>query len=227
MSIWAVPRLAPPLPFLPEDVHGQRVLVVPFLYTGEQAQGQKLIQPVRDFGTTLGEHVGMAPFTAWQSGFDGLQAPGFRNYWKSHNFTKFSEGLLDTVLSAIANQPGPHCDLLLVHLGGAASRVDPLATAYFHRRDPFLLNIHTRWETAAEDQRMVAWARQLFDDAKPYATGSVYVNFVSDAGRENVQAAYPAETLSRLVELKRRYDPANLFRLNQNIQPEQAPQAAG
>jgi len=227
ISIWAVPRLAPPLPFLPEDVHGKRVLIIPFMHTGDQASGERLIQPVRDFGTNLGEHFGMAPFADWQSSFDGLQTPGFRNYWKSHNFSKLTEGLVDTILAAVESLPGPHTDALLFHLGGASSRIDPLATAYNYRKDPFLMNIHGRWEDAEDDERFVAWTRKLWENTKPYATGGVYVNFVSDEGKERVHDAYPAEVWNRLVELKRKYDPKNQFRLNQNIRPEQAPQAAG
>lgn len=227
MSLWGVMRQAPPLPFLPEDVHGQRVVVAAFAYFGDQAEGERLLKPVRDFGTTLGEHVGMAPFSAWQSGFDGLNEPGFRNYWKSHNFAEVTSGLIDVFIAALENQPSPHCEIFLPHLGGANSRVDPMATAYHYRQDPFLMNVHTRWENPADDRRMIAWARQLFEDATPYATGGVYVNFVSDEGRERVHDAYPAETWNRLVDLKRKYDPNNQFRMNQNVQPEQAPQAAG
>lgn len=219
MSIWAVTRKAPPLPFLPEEVHGERVMVAAFMYTGDEAKGMELIQPIREIGTTLGEFPHMAPFTAWQSAFDGLQEPGMRNYWKSHNFVSMNDSVIDSVLDAIENQPSPHCEIFLPHLGGAASRVGALDTAYHHRDDPFIMNVHTRWEHAEDDERMVAWARKLFDDTKPHATGGVYVNFMSDEGRERVHDAYPEEVWGKLVEIKRKYDPNNLFRMNQNIQP--------
>jgi FAD/FMN-containing dehydrogenase len=218
MSIWCVMRLAPPLPFLPEEVHGQRVLVAAFMYAGGEAEGMKLIQPIRDFGTTLGEVPHMAPFPAWQAAFDPLQEAGFRNYWKSHNFQEVGEELIEILCSAIENQPSPLCEIFLPHLGGAVSRVDPLDTAYNYRSAPFLLNVHTRWENAADDEKMIGWARKLYEDSKPFADG-VYVNFMSDEGQERVHDAYPKATWDRLVEIKRKYDPQNRFRMNQNITP--------
>lgn len=217
MSIWAVTRLAPPLPFLPADIHGKHVMVAAFMYTGAEATGEKLIKPVREFGTTVGEYVGLAPFTGWQSAFDGLQEPGLRNYWKSHNFTAMNDSVIDSILEAIENQPSPHCEIFLPHLGGASGRVDAMATAYHHRDDPFIMNVHTRWENPADDSRMIDWARNLFNATKPHATGGVYVNFVSDEGEERVHDAYPQEVWGRLVELKRTYDSNNQFRMNQNI----------
>ncbi len=218
MSIWCVMRLAPPLPFLPEEVHGERVVVAAFMYTGSEAEGLELIKPLQDFGTTLGEFPHMAPFTAWQAAFDPLQEAGFRNYWKSHNFPEVNDELIEILCSAIENQPSPLCEIFLPHLGGAVSRVDPMETAYHYRSAPFLLNVHTRWENAADDEQMIAWARRLYEDSKPYADG-VYVNFVSDEGEARVHDAYPKETWDRLVALKRKYDPENRFRMNQNIKP--------
>lgn len=218
MSIWGVMRLAPPLPFLPEEVHGQRVMVIAFMYTGSEEEGMELIQPIRDFGTTLGEVPHMAPFTAWQSAFDGLQEEGFRNYWKSHNFPAVNGELIEILCNAIENQPSPMCEIFLPHLGGAVSQVDPMATAYHYRSAPFLMNVHTRWEDAADDDRMIAWARKVYEDTKPHAEG-VYVNFMSDEGQDRVRDAYPKATWDRLVEIKRKYDPNNQFRLNQNIKP--------
>ncbi len=227
MSIWAVARKAPPLPFLPADVHGKHVMVCAFMYTGDEAEGAKLIQPIRDWGTTVGEHVGMAPFTAWQSGFDGLQEPGMRNYWKSHNFVEMNDEVIDAIVSAIKNQPTDFCEIFLPHLGGASGRVDAMATAYHHRDDAFIMNVHTRWENATDDTKCVNWARKLFTDTKPHATGGVYVNFVSDEGEARVHDCYPEEVWGKLVELKQKFDPHNLFRMNQNIQPGAAQEQVG
>ncbi len=99
------------------------------------------------------------------------------------------------------------------------SRVPADATAYGHRDAPFLINVHTRWERPADDRRCISWARELFDALRPHSAGSVYVNFISDEGAERVHDAYTQATWERLVDLKTRYDPGNLFRLNQNIRP--------
>lgn len=160
----------------------------------------------------------MAPFPAWQAAFDPLQEAGFRNYWKSHNFQEVGEDLIEILCSAIENQPSPFCEVFLPHLGGAVSRVGAMDTAYNYRSAPYLLNVHTRWENAADDEKMIGWARKLYEDSKPYADG-VYVNFMSDEGQERVHDAYPKETWDKLVALKRKYDPDNCFRMNQNITP--------
>ena len=101
---------------------------------------------------------------------------------------------------------------------GAPSRVPEDATAYSHRKPPFVLNIHTRWDSPAEDDQCLHWARNLFNETKQYANG-VYVNFLSDEGKQRVRDAYPNDIWDRLIQLKNKYDPLNLFRMNQNIPP--------
>ena len=98
LNVWIVLRQAPPLPFLPENVHGKEVVVLPIFYVGEIAEGEKLIQPLRGFGNPHGEHIGPQPYTQWQQAFDGLLTPGARNYWKSHNFTELADGVLDLMI---------------------------------------------------------------------------------------------------------------------------------
>ncbi len=219
LSVWLVVRHAPPLPFLPESVHGQLVLIIAFLHVGDASEGERLIKPVSRFGAPLGAHVGIASFTGWQKGFDPLNAPGARNYWKSCNLNDLNDGAIDTVLEYAEEFPSPHCEIFIPHLAGAVSRVPSDATAYGHRDAPFLINVHTRWESPADDRRCISWARELFDALRPYSAGSVYVNFISDEGAERVHDAYTQATWERLVDLKTKYDPQNLFRLNQNIKP--------
>ncbi len=219
LSVWLVVRQAPPLPFLPASVHGQLVLVIAFLFLGDAPEGERLMKPVSDFGRPLGAHVGIASFAGWQKGFDPLNTPGARNYWKSCNLDDLNDGAIDTVLEYAQQFPSPHCEIFIPHLAGAVSRVPSDATAYGHRETPFLINVHTRWESPADDRRCVSWARALFDATRPYSAGSVYVNFISDEGAERVQDAYTQATWERLVDLKTRYDPTNVFRLNQNIKP--------
>ena len=113
----------------------------------------------------------------------------------------------------------PHCELAFAQLGGAINRVAANATAYPHRDLKYLVNIHTRWETAAEDAKCVAWARELFDALAPHATGGVYVNFMPEDEAARVRAGAYGANYDRLARLKTKYDPANLFRVNQNIRP--------
>ena len=218
LCVWAVLRKAPPLPFLPDAVHGQEVVIFAFMHSGDIDEGLRLIEPVRHFGEAVGAHVGPAPYSAWQQGFDPLLTPGARNYWKSHNFTALDDGLIDTVIDHAGRLPSPQCEIFIALLGGAANRVAADATAYAHRDVEFVMNVHGRWDTAEQDDACVSWSRAFFEAARPYASGGVYVNFMSEDESDRVAAAY-GPNYERLARIKQRYDPDNLFHLNQNIRP--------
>ncbi len=219
LTVWAIMRNAPPLPFLPEDVHGKGVVVLAFMYAGDPSRGEALVEPLRKLGTPLGEHAGVQPYTAWQQAFDPLLAAGARNYWKSHNFAQLDDELFDELIVSATTLPSPHCEIFLVSLGGATTRPDAEATAYSHRDAQYVVNVHSRWETTAEDDACVAWARAFYRAVARFSTGGVYVNFQSDDEKERVRAAY-GSNYNRLARVKRAYDPGNLFRVNQNIPPE-------
>jgi len=217
MSAWTVVRHAPPLPFLPPEVHGKLVVVVPFVWLGDQTEGERLIQPIREATPSHGEMVGRHPWAAWQAGFDGLVEHGARNYWKSHHLKELSDECIDRVIEFAESMPSDEIEVFIPHMEGAPARVPADATAYAHRQTPFVLNIHTRWRDPADDERCLRWVRAFHAATEPFAQG-VYVNFLSDEGADRVRAAYTPAVWDRLVALKRRYDPDNLFRLNQNIQ---------
>lgn len=218
LTIWAVLRKAPPLPFLAQEVHGQDVLVLPVFSTVPSAAMQEAIGRIGRFGQPLGMHLGPVPYAAWQQAFDPLLTPGARNYWKSHNFTQLSDQAIDTVIRHAGRLPTPQCEIFLGLLGGQASRPAPQATAYPHRDALYVMNVHTRWDDPADDVRCIAWARDFFQDAAPYATGSVYVNFLTEDESERTADAYGVN-YPRLARIKKQYDPANLFHANQNIRP--------
>ena len=218
MTAWVVVRHAPPLPFLPDEVHGKLVVVVPFVWLGEESEGANLVKPLREATVSLGETIGMNPWVAWQSGFDGLVEHGARNYWKSHHLKELSDDCIDKVIQFAAQMPSDEIEVFIPHMEGAPSRVPEKATAYAHRKTPFVLNIHTRWRDAADDEQCLAWARDFHRATEPFAQG-VYVNFLSDEGEDRVKQAYTPEVWNRLVEVKNKWDPNNLFRMNQNIEP--------
>ena len=218
LNVWAVLRQAPPLPFLPVNVHGEEVVVLPIFYAGAVAEGQKLVERLRTFGDVLGEHIGAQPYTQWQKAFDPLLAPGARNYWKSHNFTELSDGAFDAIIEYAGKLPSPQCEIFIGHIAGAANRVAPDATAYTHRDAKFVLNVHGRWDSPAQDASGVEWARAFFNASAPYASAGAYVNFMTEEEGNRVAAAY-GSNYDRLVQIKRRYDPKNVFHLNQNIKP--------
>lgn len=218
MTVWMVIRKAPPLPFLPERVHGKLVVIVPFVWLGNPEEGEKLIKPIQEISQSHGEHFGMTPWPAWQSGFDALVAHGARNYWKSHHLKDLSDGCIDQILSFAESLPSDECEIFIPHMEGAPSRISAEATAFSHRSTPFLLNIHTRWRNQTDDEPCIAWAKNFHGATEPFAQG-VYVNFLSEEGEARVKDAYTDLVWNRLVQLKDNYDPTNMFRLNQNIKP--------
>jgi FAD/FMN-containing dehydrogenase len=218
LNVWVVLRKAPPLPFLPENVHGKEVVVLPIFYCGAAAEAEKLIAPLRAFGNAHGEHIGPQPYIQWQKAFDPLLMPGARNYWKSHNFTEIADGALNSIIEYAGKLPSPQCEIFIGLIAGAPNRVAPNAMAYGHRDAKFVLNVHGRWDEAKDDQRCIGWAREFFNASKPYASAGAYVNFMTEEEGDRIAAAYGAN-YNRLVEIKRRYDPENVFHLNQNIKP--------
>jgi FAD/FMN-containing dehydrogenase len=218
LTVWVVLRKAPPLPFLPEEVHGTEVCVFALVHTGEVETANQDVRRLRVWGTPVGEHVGRVPFVAFQQAFDPLLTPGARNYWKSHNFTEIRDDLIDTVTSFASELPSDQSEIFIAQVGGAQGRVAPEATAYWARDAAFVMNVHARWEAAVDDDRCRGWAREFFSAAAPFASSGAYVNFMpgDDGGR--VEAAYGGN-YERLLEVKRRYDPDNCFRMNHNITP--------
>jgi FAD/FMN-containing dehydrogenase len=218
ISIWGVLRKAPPLPFLPADVHGTDVLALAvFSPLLPEAIGDTIDQ-VRAFGTPLGEHVGAVPYSAWQQTFDPLLAPRARNYWKSHNFNKLSDDAIDVVVAYAGKLPSDQSEIFLGLLGGRANAHAPNETAYPHRDALYAMNVHTRWQDAADDALCIAWAREFFKAAAPYAAGSVYINFLNEDEVDRIAEAY-GPNYYRLKQIKASYDPDNLFHSNQNIRP--------
>jgi FAD/FMN-containing dehydrogenase len=217
-NAWVILRKAPPLPFLPEEVHGKEIIAFAVFHAGDTQEGAKIIDPIRQFGTLLGEHVGVQPYTAWQTAFDPLLTPGARNYWKSHNFTELNDQTIEAAVKYAKKLPSSQCEIFFGLLGGAASKHTPDETAYPHRYANLVMNVHGRWDEAADDDRCINWARSFFQETSPYATGGVYVNFMTEEETDRIKAAY-GESYDRLVELKKKYDPDNLFSMNQNINP--------
>lgn len=219
LTVWIVLRKAPPLPFLPAEVHGTDVVVFAAMYTGDVKDGEKAIAPFQALGSPVGQVMVPQAFTGWQAAFDPLLTPGMRNYWKSHNFNELSDQTIDTVLKYASNLPSAHSEIFIAQMGGATARVPVDATPYEGREAKFVMNVHTRWDTAAEDAACIGWARDFFEATRPMATGGVYVNFMPADEDDRITGAYGVN-YTRLVEVKKKYDPKNLFRTNRNIAPE-------
>jgi FAD/FMN-containing dehydrogenase len=219
LNVWMVTRKAPPLPFLPAEVHGKEIVALALCHVGEPAEGESLIAPLRGFGKVLGEHVGVQPYVAWQQTFDPLLTKGARNYWKSHNFSRLSDEAIDTIVAYAGKLPSPQCEIFIGTIGGQTTRVPADAMAYSSRDAKYVMNVHGRWETEAEDERGIAWAREFFGKSQPFASGGAYINFLTQEEADRIAFAY-GPSYARLVALKKKYDPDNFFRMNQNIRPQ-------
>ena len=218
LTTWAVMRKAPPLPFLPAEWHGKEVLIFAACYSGDVKEGEKATKALRSLGKPIVDVISLHPFIGWQAAFDPLLSSGARNYWKSHDFADLPDAAIKVIVDAVRGLPSPECEVFIAHVGGAMARVAVNATAWANRDAHFVMNAHTRWRDKAQDSACIAWARQLFDATAPFASGSVYVNFMPNDEDNRIEKAY-GSNYRRLGEIKRRYDPDNLFRMNQNIQP--------
>ncbi len=217
-NAWCILRKAPPLPFLPESVHGQEVVVLAICHTGSVEAGQAEVARMRGFGDVIGEHMGEQPFVDWQQAFDPLLTPGARNYWKSHNFTSMAPEAVDAIIKYAGRLPTAQCEIFIGLISGVANDVPHDAMAYDSRDAKYVLNVHGRWDDPSQDDECIGWARDFFAASKPYASGGAYVNFMTEEEGPRVESAY-GRNYKRLHEIKRRYDPKNVLHFNQNIVP--------
>jgi len=219
LTVWAVLRKAPPLPFLPEEAHGKEIAILALCYAGDPQHGERAIAPLRAITDPIVVAIGVQPFAAWQQALDPFLTAGARNYWKSHDLLDMSDAAIGTIVAYAAKLPSDETEIFIAHLGGAVTRIGSAETAFAQRRPHFVMNTHTRWRDAADDDHCIEWTRSLFEEMKPHSSG-VYVNFMPADESGRVGEAYGAN-FARLSKVKAKYDPDNFFRLNQNIQPEQ------
>jgi hypothetical protein len=209
---------APPAPFMPPEQFGKPVAGLVLLWIGDPDEGQKAIAPVRELAAPIADAVRPVPYVAVQSMLDAGAPHGRHYYWKSHRLPRFPEELIEIVTARIASVEVPFWQLNGWAVGGAASRVDPGATAMSQRAEGFHFNLVAAWPPPDPNaDGHVAWVREGWEQMEPYAEG-VYANFISDEGSGGVEAAF-GERLTRLTALKDRYDPTNFFRLNANVPP--------
>jgi FAD/FMN-containing dehydrogenase len=213
----AVMLNAPPEEFVPERLHGQPVLGIAISYCGDHADGEALVQGLRDVGPVV-DLVGPMPYRAFQAMLDPLSPPGFRTYVRGEHLSGLTDGVVETFLRFPTEGLYPLSFLILFQHGGAVSRVPDDATASSGRDAAFMIHPIGAWEDPADDERHISWVRSVSEAMQPHTTGGVYLNFMTDTDR--VSAGYGDAKYQRLVQLKRQYDPDNVFRFNQNIKPE-------
>ncbi len=210
----------PESPAFPPQLRGQRVVAVAICYAGPIEAGEACLRPIREFGPPLADLVEPMPYSVAQVSADFIWPPGYRNYWKSSYLRDLSDGAIDTIVEHFARVPSRQTVIVLDHnSGGAITRVDPGETAYGHRGWTYNFLITSAWGDPADDERNIAWTRELWSAMRPFYADALYINFTSDQGADAMRSAYPPGVRERLVALKDRYDPDNLFRMNHNIEP--------
>ena len=219
VTMVAICRTAPPAPFLPAEVHGTPIVAIAACYAGPVDDGERVLAPLRELGSPVGDAMGPKPYATFNAMFDGSWAPGFENYWKAEYLAALPDTCIDVLADFATRHSSPLSDFKIAQMGGAVARVGEDDTAYGHRGAPWILNINTRWEDRSETDRHVAHTRELWEAMRPFTHGGAYVNFLGDEGVDRVRDAYGDAKFRRLQQLKRLYDPDNVFRLNQNIPP--------
>ncbi len=202
----------------PEDLHGSTTVAIVACYTGKPEDAEEVLRPLTDVAEPLMRAVQPMPYLELQSTFKDAAPDGERYYWKSHFLDDIEEGLIDLLIERAQSLPGPYCNVFFEAQGGAIGRVPVDATAFPHRRAAFNIGISSGWSDPHQDGSIIEWTRSFHDSVAPFSTGGVYSNYMDFDEDERVRAAYGAN-LDRLKEVKARYDPENLFRMNQNISP--------
>lgn len=212
-------RIAPPAPWIDEDVHGKPIVALFICYTGPVEQGEKLVAPIKSFGAPVGDVIQQRSYVSQQRLIDATQPKGRRYYWKSEYLPAFDAGMIDPLIKHADRLVSPHAAILLFPLDGAIDDVPNDHNAAGNRDAGLVLNIAAGWEDPADDAANIAWTRTAWRDLRSFSTGGTYINFqTDDEGDERIRAAY-GTNYERLVEVKTTWDPDNVFRLNKNIPP--------
>jgi FAD/FMN-containing dehydrogenase len=208
---------APPAPFLPESIHGRNVAIIAACYAGPIEAGEKVVAPIRALKPTV-DILGPMPYAALQAMFDPIVPKGICGYVKSDYFDDIPRAMVDDLVAWAERKPYAMSMARLNHFGGAMSRIADDATPFPHRKARFAFSPDALWNKPEEAEASVQWAKGYWQALRAYSPRGAYVNFMEEEGEDRVRESYRGN-YDRLVEIKRRYDPTNLFRLNQNIKP--------
>ncbi len=217
-SMVAAIMTAPPEPFVPSELTGQKVVGIAGCWCGDLEAGTTALAPLRRLGPAV-DLFGPMPYPALQSMLDGSAPPGLRNYFRGGYTHDLDDEVIAVVLDYGARLPSPMSQIHFHQMGGAVGRITPDATAFSARAVGYTYNLISTWTDPAEDSHHIAANRDLAAALAPLSAGGSYVNFLTDTGDDPVRTAYGDATYRRLARLKREYDPFNLFRRNQNVRP--------
>ncbi|HWC12370.1 MAG TPA: hypothetical protein VG455_14255, partial [Acidimicrobiales bacterium] len=207
IALWSIP----PLPDVPEELHGAPIVVVAGVHIGAVTEAEAVLAPLRELGTPVADLSGTGPYVQSQSALDDLFPDGGRYYWKSHFVDELSDEAIDALLDHGARRPTPESVLFIRTLGGAVSRVADDATAYPHRSASFNISVDATWHDPALDDDSIRWCRSTWDALAPYATGGVYLNFAGLGEDRELGNATLGANQARLERIRTAYDADGLF----------------
>jgi FAD/FMN-containing dehydrogenase len=211
-------QIAPPLPFIPENRHGDTFMAFVSCWTGPLEEGEQVLKPIRDVAPVVAEMVGPMPYPAINSAFDALVPAGLQHYWKANFVKELTDDAIKAHLEHGPKVPFVSSTMHIYPINGAVHRVAPDATAFAYRDANFATVIAGMWEDPGQNQANTKWVRDYYDATAPLSEEGGYINFMGADDQERIKANYKGN-YGRLVEVKRTYDPDNLFHLNQNIKP--------
>jgi FAD/FMN-containing dehydrogenase len=209
---------APPEDFVPKEVQGQPMIGVVCCYAGPVEDGEKAFQPLRDLGPVI-DLTGPMPYTAHQSLLDGGAPKGMQNYWTADFYEDLPDDAIDALVAKATKPVSPLTQVIVVPMGGAIARVDDDETAFGERNARFNIHYLSMWADPSENETNIAFTKDLAATMRPWSTGGVYLNFIGDEGMSRVEAGFGKAKWQRLREIKKKWDPDNFFRINQNIPP--------
>ena len=208
----------PPAPMFPEHLHGKKVCGIIWCCTGSVSEAEKTIKPMRQFGKPVFDHVGPMPHPALQSIFDPLYPPGLQWYWRADFVKELSDKAIELHLEHASRLPTMHSTMHLYPVNGAVQRIGKSETAFSYRDVTWAEVIVGVDPEPAHREKIVAWTKEYWDALHPHSAGGAYVNFMMEEGQDRVRTTY-RDNYQRLATVKKKYDPTNLFRVNQNIHP--------
>jgi FAD/FMN-containing dehydrogenase len=220
LSVAAVGMTAPPAPFVPGDYQGAKMIAIGLCHCGSLEDGANTLARIRSQIPPVVDLLGPIPYTAHQQLLDAANAFGPRYYSKGGIVKQLDESVIEELVTILPTLSAPLSTVILFPMGGAINRVEKSETAYGHREGSFFIDIISGWQEQAEDAGHIKWTREAYQRLESFIGSSTYVNTLNDDGNKGINRAYPPEIYQRLVELKTKYDPTNLFRMNNNIVPK-------
>lgn len=218
VQVYAAFLMGSPQYGLPEALHGKTLLAMRGMFAGDLSEGREAFQPLLEYGSPIAASAQPVPYTAHQKQVDELYRKGHRNYWKSDFYDRLSDDLIAAVMAHVDPLPTPYSTPFIEWMGGAVAEAPPDATAFPHRDAAFSLTVAPKWEDSGRDEEMIGWAQSFHAAVEPYSMEGVYVNYMDQDEGDRVADAY-GDRMERLVALKNEWDPDNVFRMNQNIEP--------